>query len=60
MANKNICPICGVDRLTDFFAVKDIPVHVCILFDTQEDARRAPKGDIVLTYCHGCGFIFNR
>lgn len=60
MANKNICSICGGERLTDFFAVKDIPVHVCVLFDSQEDARKASKGDIVLSYCHGCGFIFNR
>ncbi len=60
MANKNICPICGSDKLTDFFTVKNIPVHVCVLFDSQEDAQKASKGDIVLTYCHGCGFIFNR
>lgn len=60
MTNKNKCPICGGVKLTDFFTVKDIPIHVCVLFDIQEDARRGPKGDIVLTFCHGCSFIFNR
>lgn len=31
-----------------------------MLCDQRDDARRAPTGDIILSYCHGCGFVHNR
>jgi SAM-dependent methyltransferase len=54
------CPVCGSDSRTDFFQVQDIPVHVGVLWDTAEQARRAPAGAITLTYCGHCGFVQNR
>ena len=54
------CPTCGCSRQTDFFEVRGLPVHVGILFDTREQARQATTGDVILTYCHGCGFVYNR
>jgi len=54
------CPVCGSDRGTDFFQVRDIPVHVGVLWDTPGEARRAPAGNITLTYCDDCGFVRNR
>jgi SAM-dependent methyltransferase len=54
------CPVCRSGQLMDFFQTAGMPVHVCVLFDSRKEALSAPKGDIVLTYCRSCGFIFNR
>lgn len=54
------CPACHSNQLIDFFEVQNLPVFVCVLFDTPEAARRAPMGDIILSYCTRCGFIHNR
>lgn len=54
------CPVCGSANRTDFFQVHDIPVHVGVLWDKEEQARRAPVGDITLAYCDDCGLVQNR
>ncbi|HUG68353.1 MAG TPA: hypothetical protein VMM76_11410, partial [Pirellulaceae bacterium] len=54
------CPLCGSSSLTDFFEVPALPVFVCVLYDTPEEARQAPMGRIHLSYCADCGFVFNR
>jgi SAM-dependent methyltransferase len=42
-----------------FFEVLDQPVHIGVQWSDQDAARRCPKGDIKLAFCHGCGFIWN-
>ena len=37
-----------------------IPINVGVLLDSYEEARRAPLGDIVLSQCQRCDFVFNR
>ncbi len=54
------CPICACTEQTDFFEVRGLPVHVCVYGQSREEARRAAKGDVILAYCHGCGFVHNR
>lgn len=54
------CPVCGSADLTDFFEVERLPVHCCVLWERQEQARNAPTGGITLSFCHGCGFVHNR
>ncbi len=54
------CPGCHSTRIVDFFEVRNLPVLVCVLFDTPEAARRAPMGEIILSYCTRCGLIYNR
>ena len=54
------CSVCGCQQQTDFFEVRNAPVHVGIVWDSAEQARHAPTGDILLSYCHGCGFVHNR
>ena len=54
------CPACGSADLTDFFNIPSLPVHVGVLWNTQDEARSAPRGEITLSYCHGCGFVYNR
>ncbi len=53
------CPICA-SRVTDpFVEIKGVPVHVSTLHRTPDGARNAPRGDLALAFCDGCGFIWN-
>jgi len=54
------CPGCGGRSLTDVFSQDGVPVFVGLLYGSAEAAKRAPTGDITLTFCHGCGLVFNR
>ncbi len=54
------CPACGSPRLRSFYKKVGIPVNSCILMRTPEEAVGYPKGDIDLTFCDNCGFIYNR
>jgi SAM-dependent methyltransferase len=42
-----------------FYAVKDIPVHSCLLMPSRQEALDYPKGDLQLGFCRACGFIAN-
>jgi SAM-dependent methyltransferase len=53
------CPACGSGRVTPFYRVENVPTNSCLLFDTAEQARAWPRGQIVLGYCTDCGFIHN-
>ena len=54
------CPVCRNNQLTDFFNLRDVPVHVGFLYPSKEQAWTAPRGDITLTYCHACNYIWNK
>jgi len=53
------CPACGGTALESFYKVDQVPVNSCILMASREEALAYPKGDIDLTFCHDCGFVFN-
>jgi hypothetical protein len=53
------CPACGGRTLESFYTVDQVPVNSCILMASRDEALAYPKGDIDLTYCHDCGFMFN-
>jgi SAM-dependent methyltransferase len=53
------CPACAGMALESFYTVDQVPVNSCILMASCEEALAYPKGDIDLTYCHDCGFVFN-
>ncbi len=53
------CPACGAGRMTPFFEVRGVPKNSVLLLPTREEAVNFPKGDIVLGFCEGCGFISN-
>lgn len=36
-----------------------MPVHVGVLWSTQDAARRCPKGDMRMAFCPVCGFVSN-
>jgi SAM-dependent methyltransferase len=55
---KTVCPSCTSHNLTFFYEAKNVPVN-SMLFSTREEAVNLPCGDIRLSFCQSCGFIFN-
>jgi hypothetical protein len=53
------CPNCGHQGLTNFFEVRQVPVHSCLMLSNKQDALDFPVGDVVLACCPSCGFITN-
>ncbi len=53
------CPCCGSNRLADFYEVRDIPIHSCILTATRDEALAFPRRDRKLANCAECGFVAN-
>lgn len=54
------CQVCRSKNIYTFFELIDMPVNIGIQYSSQDRARECPKGDIQLTYCEECGFIWNR
>jgi SAM-dependent methyltransferase len=54
-----LCPCCRSAGMSVFYVLKSVPVHSVLLMPTRETALNYPKGDIVLGFCHSCGFISN-
>ena len=57
---QSCCPACGGRALQDVLTLPRVPTNSCLMLDTPEEARAFPRGDIVLAFCGGCGFVFNR
>lgn len=56
----SVCPVCDSCDSWVFCNLKDMPINVCVQYSSRSDALECPKGDIGLTFCHKCGFIWNR
>jgi SAM-dependent methyltransferase len=59
MAKDHICPVCASSSLAVFFETLSVPVYCNLLWPSREAALQTPRGDIVLGFCHACGFIYN-
>lgn len=59
MSISQVCSNCGAGRLSVFYELKNVPVHSVLLLLTREEALNYPKGDVILGFCHTCGFIAN-
>jgi SAM-dependent methyltransferase len=59
VSTKTCCPSCGSNNISVFYRLEGVPVQSVLLVSTREAAIDYPKGDIVLGFCHSCGFIFN-
>ena len=58
--NQTICPNCASSgRCRPFYEVKRVPTNSCLLIENRTRAMEFPTGDIVLSVCSGCAFIFN-
>ncbi|MCD8493831.1 MAG: class I SAM-dependent methyltransferase [Alphaproteobacteria bacterium] len=53
------CPICESTDLLHFLEMKNVPVHQNMIFKSPEAARAIPKGDLDMTACRNCSFVFN-
>jgi hypothetical protein len=54
------CPLCSSAKTRDYFSLRDVPTQDGVLWATLEEALNAPRGDIDLSLCSGCGYIWNR
>jgi len=53
------CPGCESQKVSIFYRVLDVPIHSVLLLKTKEEALSFPKGNLELSFCHNCGFIYN-
>ncbi|HUZ34065.1 MAG TPA: class I SAM-dependent methyltransferase [Xanthobacteraceae bacterium] len=53
------CPNCGSERCVGFYAVHGVPTNSCLLVSDRQQALDFQTGDIALSFCQTCGFIFN-
>jgi hypothetical protein len=56
---KSTCPVCNSIDIDALIDVLQVPIHCNLLWQTQEGAIHAPKGDMRLGFCHDCGHVFN-
>lgn len=54
------CPVCESNRLTPFLRRSQVPVHQNLVVASPEAARTVTRGELDLTVCEDCGFVFNR
>src|SRR5688572_9433684 len=53
------CPLCESRNTEVFLRRAGVPVHQNQLASTEQAARAVPRGDIFMTVCKSCGFVFN-
>ena len=54
------CPICQSETLTEFLFHARVPINQNMLMRDQASAIGVRRGDLALSTCSECGFIFNR
>jgi hypothetical protein len=54
------CPSCLGAALSPIIDIENVPTNSCLMLESAAEARAYPRGDIALTFCTACGFIFNR
>jgi SAM-dependent methyltransferase len=59
MDRERVCPICHSTIMPTFLEIKDVPVHIGLLWLSKDSAKKCPRGNINLGFCHACGFIYN-
>jgi SAM-dependent methyltransferase len=57
--SQRICKSCGAGGMRNFYEIRGIPVHSCMLLPTRAEASTFPRGDLALGFCSHCGFISN-
>jgi SAM-dependent methyltransferase len=58
-AGTETCKSCFSNNITIFHRLENLPVNSCLLFDNQDEAKKYPRGELVLGFCRDCGFIGN-
>lgn len=60
MNQKIFCPVCSSGLVKQFLTREQVPVHQNLVMAAQETAVRMERGDLSLSVCESCGFIFNQ
>ncbi len=53
------CAACGFAKTREFYTVENVPTQSNLLVSSREEALNFPRGDVALSMCERCGFIFN-
>jgi len=53
------CPVCGAAAGAPFLIREAVPVHQNLPADSAAAARAVPRGQLRMTACAACGFVFN-
>lgn len=53
------CRLCGSARTEEFLRRPHVPVHQNLLVPNEQQAIAVPRGDLRMTVCRDCGFVFN-
>ncbi|MCP3936767.1 MAG: methyltransferase domain-containing protein [Actinomycetia bacterium] len=53
------CPACDGANLELVATEDQIPTNSCLLLESRDEAEGYPRGDMALTFCQDCGFLFN-
>jgi SAM-dependent methyltransferase len=53
------CPICGSGSTKVFLERNSVPVHQNVLFTERQQAITMPRGDLRISVCPECSFVFN-
>ncbi len=53
------CPVCQASDSVFVLEIPSIPVHCNLLWHTREEAVKAPRGTMQLTFCKQCGHVWN-
>lgn len=53
------CYLCGNGKTEDFFTLPPIPTMDGVMCNSKEEAIKAIRGQIILRFCHSCGYIGN-
>jgi 2-polyprenyl-3-methyl-5-hydroxy-6-metoxy-1,4-benzoquinol methylase len=56
---SHTCPVCRSQETFNFLKRTGIPVVQNMIFSDKKSAISVPRGDIHLSCCKSCGFIFN-
>ena len=54
------CPVCRGNSLHEFLRRNAVPVHQNLVLASQKEALKVVRGDLALTLCNDCGFVFNK
>ena len=53
------CSVCGSTTIRSVLAISNVPVYCNVLWPSRAEALEAPVGDIELSFCSGCGHLYN-
>jgi SAM-dependent methyltransferase len=56
---RSDCPSCGGNQPRLFHHVSHLPVNSVLNISSQKEALNFPQGEMALSHCRQCGFIFN-